>query len=90
MISIKTSSYKTEKLKKVIHYETEGNPLEKESWVYFDEYFLEDGEDPAKIIDQFMRKHSGGIGYQKIVKVNDMLYYASIGNNEYHIFEIKK
>lgn len=89
MISIKTSSYKVANLKKVIHYETENNPLEKENWVYFDEYFLEDGEEPTDIINEFIRKHSGKLGNINITKVNDNLYYASNGNSEYHIFEVK-
>lgn len=89
MINIKTSSYKTEKLKKVIHYETKDNPLDKESWVYFDEYFLEDGENAVDIINEFIRKHTGKLGNTNITRVDDSLYYASNGNGEYHIFQIK-
>lgn len=89
MISIKTSSYKTEKLKKVVHYETKENPLDKKNWVYFDEYFLEDGENAVDIINEFIRKHTGKLGNVNITRVNDNLYYASNGNVEYHIFEIK-
>jgi hypothetical protein len=90
MIKIKTSSYKTENLKKIIHYETKENPLDKESWVYFDEYFLEPNENPADIIDEFIRKHAGKLGNTKVVKVSDILYYASSGNGEYHVFEVKQ
>lgn len=86
MLEIKTSSFlKRSSEKKIVHYETEGNPLERENWVYFDEYFLESEnieEEISKIIKEVT-------GINKPTKINDNIYYVSDDSTKYHIFEVK-